>query len=264
MEKKSVLITGSGSGLGKIVAIRLAERGHKVIATTLYEEEANNLREIAKDKNLNLIAFKLDIRQKEERDKIHDYDFNVLINNAAIGDSGSICEIPIDNFKKVYETNVFSTILITQDAFKKFIEKGRGRVIFISSLAGRVSIPFLSPYSSSKAAISSFAEALQFEVKLIKEAKIDITIIEPGTFATGFNKENNEKMYEWMNKYTYFNENLDKIKKIKDKLWKMIEIKNFDIILKKYVKAVEDRKVKKKYHAPFFQYLCIKLIEIFK
>ena len=96
MKKKTVLITGAGSGLGKEASIALAKRGHKVYATTRYENEADTLNNYAKENNLPLESFKLDILLETDRNLILNYDFDVLINNAAIGDSGSVAEIRVD------------------------------------------------------------------------------------------------------------------------------------------------------------------------
>lgn len=130
----NILITGSGSGLGKSAAIALAKRGHNVIATTQYESETLELINYAKENNVKLESFKLDILLEEDRNKILNYDIDVLINNAAIGDSGSISEINVNRIKKVFETNVFSNIEITQLALKKMIKnKKRKNNIFIFS-----------------------------------------------------------------------------------------------------------------------------------
>ena len=264
MNKKTIVITGCGSGLVKIAEITLAKRGHKVIATALYDNEVTELNNIAKNENLDLLSFKLDITLEEDRNKLLSYDFDTLINNAAIGNSGSICEIPINNFINVFNTNVFSNILITQTAFKVFNKNGYGRIIFISSLVGRSSLPFLAPYCSSKFAIEGFVESFMLEMKILKKPKIEVSMIEPGAYATGFNKENNEKMYSWMENNSYFKDKLNKIHINLEKFWRFIETKNYNSIIKKYVKAVETKHLKNRYIAPFFQGLIVKFITIFK
>lgn len=120
---KTIVITGAGTGLGKEAAIALAKRGHKVIATTKYEEEVTKLKEISSSKNLNIEVFKLDILSDTDKNILKNIAFDILINNAAIGDSGSVCEANIDRFKEVFEVNVFENIAITQIAVKKFVEK---------------------------------------------------------------------------------------------------------------------------------------------
>lgn len=260
---KNILITGAGSGLGKMAAIRLAKRGHHVYATTHYENEANTLNEYAKKNNINLESFKLDILLEEDRLKTLKYDIDVLINNAAIGDSGSISEINVDRIENVFETNVFSNIKLTQLVLKNMIKKGNGRVIFLSSLAGKISIPFLAPYASSKFAIEGFVEALRMELKLLKSSKIDIILIEPGAYATGFNKENNDKKYTWMYEESYFKNRLPQLQEKETKIWNFIESKNFNRIVSKYVKAVESKHPKFRYTAPFSQSVLTQIGRIF-
>lgn len=262
MIKKKIVITGAGSGLGKMAAIELARRGHTVYATAQYENQCEELNNIAISENINLKSFKLDILLQEDRNKLFDIDFDTLINNAAIGDSGSVSEIRVDRFENVFETNVFSSIKLTQIAIKKFIELKHGRIIFISSLAGRLPFPFLAPYSSSKFAIESFVTCLRSEMKLLNDANIQIGMIEPGAYATGFNKENNEKKYTWMQDKSYFKYKLNIIKKYEEKLWNLIESHNFKPIIKQYIKAVEDNRLKRRYTAPKFQAIFIQLCRI--
>ena len=260
---KTVVITGAGSGLGKEAAIALARRGHKVYATTKYDIECEDLKNIAKNEGINLEPFKLDIRIDEDRNKLLDIDFDCLINNAAIGDSGSIAEIRVDRIENVFETNVFSNIKITQIAIKKMLQKNNGRVIFLSSLAGRIPFPFLAPYCASKFAIEGFASSLRKEMKSLDETNIQIGIIEPGAYATGFNKENNNKKYSWMQYESYFKYKWQDMKYKEEKFWNFVESKNFNSIIKKYIAAVEDKKVKHRYTAPKLQSIAIQIGRIF-
>ena len=262
MKTKTVVITGAGSGLGKDAAIALAKRGHKVIATTQYDRQSKELNILAQDKNIDLEAFKLDINLEEDRNKLNDLDFDVLINNAAIGDSGSIAEIKVDRIENVFETNVFSNIKITQIALKKLIKNKKGRIIFLSSLSGRISLPFLGPYCSSKFAIEGFASSLRKEMKKLDGTNIQIGIIEPGAYATGFNKENNDKKYEWMYNNSYFKYKWKDIKEKETRYWNFIEKMNFNSIINQYIKAVEDIKVKFRYTAPKSQSFFIQLQRI--
>lgn len=262
-KKATVLITGSGTGLGKEAAILLAKRGHKVYATTMYEEESVNLNNFATKHNLPISSFKLNILLEDDKKKLNDIDFDVIINNAAIGNSGSVSEVPISDFIEVFNTNVFSNISITQVALSKMIQKKYGKVIFLSSLAGRITIPFLSPYCSSKFAIEGFAMALRAEMKKLDGTKIQVCVIEPGAYATGFNKENNEKKFKWMQYHSYFKYKWQKIKNDEEKYWNFIEKKPFDSIIKKYIKAVESNNVKKRYTAPKIQAFIIQLQRIF-
>lgn len=262
--KKSVFITGAGSGLGKLAAIALARRGHKVYATTHYQNQVDDLNNISTKEGLNLESFKLDILIDNDRNIIKNYDIDVLICNAAIGDSGSVADIYVDRIEQVFNTNVFCNLRVIQLALENMIKiKKKGRIVFLSSLAGRISFPFLSPYCASKFALESFASSLNKEMKNLKDAKIDIVILEPGAYATGFNKENNEKKYEWMYEHSYFSNLADKLRKKEEIKWNLIEVKPFNSIIKKYIKAVESNKPKLRYSATWWQALGVQLARIF-
>ena len=254
MKKQKIFITGAGSGLGKMVAIELAKRGHTVYASVQYENEIDSINLITKSENIELIAIKLDILLKEDREKILNYDIDVFIANSAVGDSGSVSEISIDRIKNVFETNVFCNLQSIQLALVNMInKKHKGKIILISSLVGRIPIKFLSPYCASKSALESFITCLRQELNMLKNCKINVIIIEPGAYATGFNSNNVYKKYAWMEKESYFKNILPKIKKQDKIIWKFLEQKNFKSILKKYVKAVETRYPKKRYTAPWWQ-----------
>lgn len=131
---KKVFITGSGSGLGKETAIRLARRGHTVYASVHYNNQVCDLQQISELENLKLEALKLDILNKKEREKILNYDIDTFICNSAIGDSGSVIDISIEKIKNVFETNIFSNLEMIQLALRNMISKGYGRIIIISSI----------------------------------------------------------------------------------------------------------------------------------
>ena len=113
MEKKKIFITGAGSGIGKEAAICLARRGHTVYASIYYQEQLEQLEEISKKEKINLYPFMLDILNEKDREKILNYDIDVYISNAAIGNSGSVAEVSVDKIRQVYETNIFSNIIFS-------------------------------------------------------------------------------------------------------------------------------------------------------
>lgn len=260
MRRKTVFITGAGTGLGKEACIAIARRGHRVIAAVHYQNEINPLKDIAIKEDLDLIVIKMDLLIESERLDILDYDIDVLICNAAIGDSGSVADVSIDRIRNVFETNLFCSLDVVQLALRNMIEvKHTGRIVFISSLAGRIPMKFLSPYCASKAAIEVFTSCLRQEVKLIPNCSIEVCCIEPGAYATGFNKENNEKKYSWMENNSYFSSVVELIRQKELKVWNFLEQKPFDSIIKKYVHAVEDTHLKHRYCAPWWQALFVQI-----
>lgn len=259
---KKILITGAGSGLGKASSIKLAQNGYFVYATTHNSFDANKLNNLASKLNIPLKSFKLDINNKNDRLLINNLDIDILINNAAIGDSGFVGEVNIDRYKTVFETNVFSTLALTQIVLKNMIENNKGKIIFISSLLGRVPRVFLSPYASSKFAIECIAISLKEELNYLKNSKIQVSIIEPGAYHTGFNQKNISKQFSFTKNNSYFNHDLNFLKDMQFNYFKLVELKSLNSIVKKYVTAVKDTNMKTRYIAPKIQGYYIQLLRI--
>ncbi|HIZ70633.1 MAG TPA: SDR family oxidoreductase, partial [Candidatus Atopostipes pullistercoris] len=194
MPMETILITGSGSGLGKLTALTLAKLGKKVIATTETQFQADLLKADAEALEIPLVVEKIDITDPADRKKAWEWDIDILVNNAAVKEGGALVDIPEENFRNQYEVNVFGTFLLTQGFSQKMINKGYGRIIFISSISGLMVNPFSGPYSSSKFAIEAIAKAFQQE---LQEFNIEVATINPGPFLTGFNDEEFERYRTW-------------------------------------------------------------------
>lgn len=250
--KKNILITGAGTGIGKDTAFELYKRGHAVIATTETEEQANALKLEAKKLNIIIDIFKLDITQASDRELVKPLDLDVLINNAGIGESGCIAEIDIEKIRNNFEVNVFSNFELSQLVLKKMFEKNMGTVVFVSSLAGRIPMTFLGPYSMTKFALSSGAETMRKEIHRVRK-NVHISIVEPGGYHTGFNQKNVAKKYEWMDESSIFYPIIDKIKAEETRSFKLTESKSTNSIVKKIIKATEAKQPKLRYSAPAWQ-----------
>lgn len=260
--KRTILITGAGTGFGRDTAKALVKRGHNVIATTETEGQSLALQKEVKELNLVMDVFKLDITLDSDRKKIESFNLDVLINNAGIGESGSLAEIDINLVRHNFEVNVFSALELTQLALKKMLAKKQGTIIFISSLAGRITMPFLGPYSMTKFALSGGAEALRSEIHRICDS-VHVSIIEPGGYHTGFNQRNIAKKYKWMDSDSFFYPILDKIKIQEEWQFKFIESKSTDSIVSKIVKAAESSSPKLRYSAPWWQAYGVQLLRMF-
>lgn len=259
MTGKIILVTGAGSGIGKDAALALMRRGHTVIATTYTEEQAAGL---IRETEGGLQAFKLDITLEDDRTLLADMDIDVLINNAAIGESGSLAEVAVERIRAAFEVNVFATLSLSQIAIRKMIPRGGGTVLFISSIAGRVPFPFLMPYSMTKFALSAAAAGLRQEMDLMGK-NINISVIEPGAFHTGFNQSMTNRKFEWMDEESLFStEQIAQIKKRERKEFKMFEEKNTRSIIKKIIQAAEADRPKLRYVAPWIQGFFIQLKRI--
>ena len=186
---KTVLITGAGSGFGKLAALALAERGHHVIATTETEEQAVALAGEAPQ----LQVERVDITTSDVA-KVLAWDVDVLINNAGAGETGPIADVPINRVRHLFEVNVFGTLSITQAVLKGMVAKKNGRIIIMSSIAGVLSAPAFGPYSMTKFALEAMGKAMRAELAPLG---IDVTLVNPGPYLTGFNDRMADSMWEW-------------------------------------------------------------------
>ena len=186
---KTVLVTGAGSGFGKGASLALAERGHTVIATTETEAQAAALRAEAPQ----LQVEKVDITT-DDVDKIRAWDIDVLVNNAGAGKTGPLIDVPLDIVRHVFDVNVFGTLAVTQAAVPSMLKKGAGRVIIVSSIAGVIAGPSFGPYSMSKHALEAMGKTMRAELAL---QGVDVTLLNPGPYLTGFNDQMADSMWEW-------------------------------------------------------------------
>lgn len=186
---KTVMITGAGSGFGKLAALALAARGHHVIATTETDEQASALRAEAPQ----LQVERLDITTNDI-DKVLDWDIDVVINNAGIGQTGPLADIALSRVRDLFEVNVFGTLAVTQAVIKGMVAKRRGRIIIMSSIAGVLTAPTFGPYAMTKHALEAMGKAMRAELAPLG---IDVTLINPGPYRTGFNDRMASSMWEW-------------------------------------------------------------------
>lgn len=244
----SVLITGCRRGIGLDVAQRLMTRGHRVYATVHRQESVDALRETL---GPDAVVQRLDIRDPEDRAKAGEWWVDVLINNAAITDSGPLAEIDVDRLRELFETNVFATLELTQVALRQMIQRRNGKIIFIGSLAGLIPTPYMAPYAMTKFALESVAASMREE---LEPFNVDVTIVNPGPYDTGFNREMLEKKYTWLPEDSVYRDYLDKMKG-EDRKLLLIEQKDTASIAEQIVAAVEAERTKGRYAAPKWQRL---------
>jgi NAD(P)-dependent dehydrogenase (short-subunit alcohol dehydrogenase family) len=187
---KTVLITGAGTGFGRMAAVQLAARGHKVIAAVLNEQQKA---ELAKAEP-TLQVVKLDITDAKDVASVDGFDFDVFIANAAIGQTGPLSLIPLERLRAVFEVNVFATVAVTQRAALKLRKKRAGRIIVMSSIGGVRAGVGSGPYAMTKHAIQAFGTSLRAELKMFG---VDVCTINPGPYATGFNDRMAKNPGEW-------------------------------------------------------------------
>ena len=262
MQQKKILITGAGSGIGRDAALALARRGHQVIATTQDEVQAQALRQYAQTQGVVIEVFKLDITLAADRAQASPLALDVLINNAGLGESGSLAEVDIERIRQVFEVNLFSTLALTQVVLRSMIARERGTVLFVSSIAGRIPMPFLMPYSMTKFALSAAGAGLRDELAMLKK-NVHVALIEPGAIHTGFNQTMTERKYTWMGDQSYFHSQLEDLKKQERRTFAFLEARDTRSIVAQIVKAAEAKRPKLRYVAPWIQGFFVRLARIF-
>ncbi|MTD31083.1 SDR family oxidoreductase [Planomicrobium sp. YIM 101495] len=198
---KTIFITGAGSGLGKGAAIGLAKKGHHVLAAVESAPQVTSLREEAESAGVELEVFKMDITNPQDVAQMLEYDFDIFVANAAINEGGPLAEVPMANFRKLFEVNVFSTLETAQIAARKFVEKGSGKIIFLSSMAGIMSTPYVGPYTATKHTIEAIAKTMRKEMESFG---VQVATINPGAYATGFNDRSAEAKWKWFDDKIHF------------------------------------------------------------
>lgn len=199
---KTVVITGAGSGFGRAIAFRLSEAGMRVIATTEVYAQVSTLKAEMRERGLDFQVEKLDVTDANDREKVLQWDVDVLLNNAGVSEGGAVVDIPLANVQRQFDVNVFGPLALTQLVAKQMMKKRSGKIIFMSSVAGLTVDPFTGAYSASKHAVEAFAEALYKEMK---EYNVAVTTINPGPFFTGFNDRMFETYKGWEPQHNEFN-----------------------------------------------------------
>ena len=256
-----ILITGAAGGIGFDTGIELIKKGHFVYFTVHTDSQIKTTVEHLKTLNLidSATVFKLDITKKEDRNLIRNLDIDCLFCNGSIGYSGSVLDIDIARLEDNFKVNVFSNIeLIQTYCAHLFVENKKGRVLVMSSLAGKFPIPFLGSYSATKASLSTLTTCLKRELKLINK-DIKIKLIEPGIYNTGFN----DVMIENKKESIYYRNIEEEITNISKKIFRLIGSNSTNSIVNQIIKAITTKSDRLSYSAPFFQKIMIKIYNLF-
>ncbi|MBT2574766.1 oxidoreductase [Bacillus sp. ISL-51] len=187
MTKKIAIVTGATSGFGLLTAIKLAGPYH-VIATARQPEKAEALKQTAAQSDVggDLTIVPLDVTDEQS---VSDFGktisgfgaVDLLVNNAGTAYGGFIENVPMEHYRRQFETNVFGLINVTKTVLPYMRKHGGAKIINISSISGLTGFPSLSPYSSSKFAVEGFTECLRLE---LLPFGIDAALVEPGSYKT--------------------------------------------------------------------------------
>jgi NAD(P)-dependent dehydrogenase (short-subunit alcohol dehydrogenase family) len=158
-----VLVTGATRGIGRATAIRLAGRGWDVFAGVRQAQDGEELTSAQPGRISPVVVDVTDAEQVAALEQALPPDLDAVVNNAGIVVGGPLEAVPLSELRRQLEVNVVGQVAVTQALLPR-LRRTRGRVVFVSSLSGRVATPLTGPYNASKFAIEAVADALRMEV----------------------------------------------------------------------------------------------------
>lgn len=245
-----ILITGASAGIGRASAVRLASRGHHVIATARNAAALDQIKRTAKGK---VDAVVLDVTSaasvaaaKKEVDAIAGANgIDVLINNAAYALAGPLETTTEADLQAQFETNVFGPMRLIRAFLPAMRERRRGRIINISSVVGRLALPFFGPYNATKHAIEALSDALRNELRAFG---VDVVLIEPGAISTGFGEIERQSLEAHAEQGAPYAEQIRKVMAFQKDLHP--NAAKPEVAAKAIVRAVEAKRPRARYVVP--------------
>ncbi|MCW8878058.1 MAG: SDR family NAD(P)-dependent oxidoreductase [Kangiellaceae bacterium] len=185
-KEKVVWVTGASSGIGKQLCIELDRLGARLIMSSRSMESLEKVRQVlTRPDDHAVLAFDLCDTEISDQIAARAWDLNekidVLINNGGISQRGLACETSLEVDKKIMQVDYFGTIALTKSLMPRLVQRGQGRVVNISSIAGKLGVSMRSAYCGAKHALIGFMDCLRAEVA---EYGVDIVNVCPGFVRT--------------------------------------------------------------------------------
>jgi NAD(P)-dependent dehydrogenase (short-subunit alcohol dehydrogenase family) len=182
---RSVVVTGASTGIGRAAALRLDAKGWRVFAGIRKEADAESLRGEGSQRLTPLILDVTDSAQiaaaaEQVTSEVGGDGLDGLVNNAGIAVPGPLEALPIDDFRRQVEVNLTAQVAVTQ-AMLPAIRSARGRIVFITSIGGRMAFPMFGAYHAAKFGLEAVGDVFRQE---LRPWGIEVAIVEPGSIAT--------------------------------------------------------------------------------
>lgn len=185
------LVTGASSGIGRDLAKELSKRGYDIILVARNEEKLN---EVAIEIKTKVEVIPMDISVVDNCKKLYSMveDVDILVNNAGFGVFGKFINTDLDREVKLIDTNVTAVHVLTKLFLKNMVERDKGYILNVSSIAGHLPGPLMAAYYSSKHYVYILSESINEELKK-NNSKVRVGTLNPGPVRTNFNKVANVK-----------------------------------------------------------------------
>jgi NAD(P)-dependent dehydrogenase (short-subunit alcohol dehydrogenase family) len=191
---RAALVTGASTGIGRATSLRLAASGWTVFAGVRDPAAGERLAVAADGAGGRLTPLTLDVTDSAQVAEAAEFvraqtgaaaaspkgGLDALVNNAGIGVGGPLELVDLGELREQFECNVFGQVAVTQ-ALLPALRRAQGRIVLVSSIGGRVAVPFLAPYGASKHAIEAIGDALRVE---LHSSRVRVSLIEPGSVKT--------------------------------------------------------------------------------
>jgi short-subunit dehydrogenase len=186
---RTALVTGASSGIGRLLALRLAKEGARVALVARRESELETLAAEIHSQSGEAIILPCDVSEPSQvaetanraLEKLGSID--ILVNNAGYGGQNTFLDWDIEDMERLMRVNYFGALYFTKALLPQMIERKSGWLVFISSVSGRIASPEKSAYAATKFAMTGFAEALSMEVE---PAGVHLLTVYPGVIDTPF------------------------------------------------------------------------------
>jgi NAD(P)-dependent dehydrogenase (short-subunit alcohol dehydrogenase family) len=190
LEAKAALVTGASRGLGKAIALALAEAGARLVLAARDEALLEQTAELARAHGVEVLVSRTDVTQEDEIAKLKQKvagkfgTIQILVNNAGMNIRKPATEFTLSEWRQVLDTNLTSAFLMCRDFVPLMKGNGYGRILNLTSIMSHIALPGRTAYCASKAGLLGFTRALALE---LASEKITVNGISPGPFATEIN-----------------------------------------------------------------------------
>jgi short-subunit dehydrogenase len=179
-----VLVTGASAGIGRVTAVRFAARGARIL---VHGRDPERTERVADEVHGRAVLGDLAVPADRRRIAAEAVDafgrVDVLVNNAGFGYLGPVSVMDVDVIRRLVEVNLLAPIELTRSLLPRMMERNRGAVCFVTSIAGRTGVAGEAVYSATKAGLDAFADSLRGETA---RSGVDISVVVPGVVDTGF------------------------------------------------------------------------------